>query len=219
MSKTMIAGAVTAAALAVGGGAFAATQLGSDADEQAILNDAASRLGVEPAELSDALEAAFAARIDAAVAAGELTQEQGAEMKQRLQENGLPLFGPRGGPHHGPGRGPGLEAAATYLGLTRDELHDALENGDTLAEVATKQGKSVDGLKQAMIADATEHLNAAVSDGRLTEEQKQQILEDLPERIDDIVNGTLPLRGPGHDHDGDGPPDGGDDGASTGTSA
>lgn len=204
MSKTVIAGAITAAALAIGGGAFAATQFGSDADEQAILNDAAERLGVEPAELSTALEEAFAGRIDAAVAAGELPQEVADRIKERLEEGGLPLFG---GPGHGPHglmhRGPGLEAAASYLGLTEAELREALHDGQTLAEVATDQGKSVDGLRQAMVAEVTEHLNAA--DGRLTEEQKQQILEELPERIDALIQGELPPRGlgpggPGWDH-------------------
>ena len=206
MSKTLIAGAVTAAALAVGGG-VAAAQLGSDADEQAVLNDAASRLGVEVSELEAALEEAFAARIDAAVAAGKLTQERADRMKERLEERGLPLFG-------GPGHGPHghvfvhsrLAAAASYLGLTQAELRQAMRGGQTLAELATAQGKTVDGLKEAMVADATEHLNAAVADGRLTEEQKQRILENLPERIDALVQGELPPppRGPGRDGDGPG---------------
>jgi polyhydroxyalkanoate synthesis regulator phasin len=198
MSKTMIAGAVAAAALAVGGGAFAATQFGSDADEQAILSDAAKRLGVEPAELSAALEEAFAARIDAAVAAGNLTQEQADRMKERLEEGGLPLFGGGHG-HHGPMfGGPGLDAAASYLGLTEAELREALRGGQTLAELADEQGKTVDGLKQAMIDAATADIERAVADGKLTEEQKQRILEDLSQRIDAIVQGELPPRGPGH---------------------
>lgn len=192
MSKTLIAGAVTAAALAIGGGAFAATQLGSDAEEQAILNDVASRLGVEPAELEAALEEAFAARIEEAVEAGRLTQEQADRMKERLEEGGLPFFGGGPGPHghmhvHG-----GLEAAASYLGLSEAELREALRDGQTLAEVAAEEGTTVDGLKQAMIDDATEHLNEAVADGRLTEEQKARILEELPERIDALIQGELP---------------------------
>lgn len=196
MSKTLIAGAVTAAALAVGGGAVAATQFGSDADEQAILSDAAARLGVEPGELSAALEEALAARIDAAVATGELTQEQADAMTERLEEGGLPLFGGDHGLRGGMHFAGGLEAAASYLGVTEAELREALRGGDTLADVATSAGKTVDGLKQAMIDAATADLEQAVTDGKLTEEQKQRILEELPERIDDIVNGTLPARGP-----------------------
>jgi polyhydroxyalkanoate synthesis regulator phasin len=212
MSKTMIAGAVTAAALAIGGGAVAATQFGSDADEQAILNDAAGRLGVEPEELSAALEDAIAARIDAAVAAGELTQEQADRIKERLEQGGLPLFGPGFG-HHGPmgmHLRHGLDEAATYLGLSEEELRESLRSGETLAEIATGQGKTAEGLTQAMVDAATADLEQAVADGRLTEEQKQEILEDLPERIAAIVQGELPPRGPGRGWSGEdgGPPEG-----------
>jgi hypothetical protein len=202
LRKQMIAGAVVVAALAGGGGAIAASQLGSDADEQAIIDDAAKRLGVEPSELSEALEQAYSARIDAAVAAGKLTQEQADALKERIQAGDVPLVG---GPlfgHHGPGfgghhglRAGGLDAAASYLGLTGEELHDQLESGKTLAEVATAEGKSVDGLKQAMLDAAKQELDAAVGEGKLTEEQADQLLANLEERIDDLVNGTLP--GPG----------------------
>src|SRR5712691_8765579 len=53
----------------------------------------------------------------------------------------------------GPGLGPRagfLDAVATYLGVTKAELRTARENGTSLAQVATQQGKSVDGLKQAI---------------------------------------------------------------------
>jgi polyhydroxyalkanoate synthesis regulator phasin len=212
MSKTMIAGAVTAAALAIGGGAVAATQFGSDDDEQAILNDAAVRLGVEPEELSAALEDAIAARIDAAVAAGELTQEQADRIKERLEQGGLPLFGPGFGPDGPMGMHVrhGLDAAATYLGLSEEELRESLRSGETLAEIATELDKTVEGLTQAMVDAATADLEQAVADGRLTEEQKQEILEDLPERIAAIVQGELPPRGPGRGWPGEdgGPPEG-----------
>jgi hypothetical protein len=201
----LIVGIVAVAALAGGGAAVAASQFGSEADEQAILNDAAKQLGVEPQELSDALEKAFEARIDEAVEAGRLTEEQGQRMKERLQEEGLPMFGHGHG--HGPHHGPGLDAAAAYLGLSEAELRAELEGGKTLAEIAADQGKSVEGLKDAMLADAEDHLEAAVAAGRITEAQKQEILSRLTERIDDVVNGTFP--GPGHHH-GEGVPGDGD---------
>jgi len=192
-SKTLIAGAVAAAALAVGGGVAAATQSGSGTGERSILEGAAARLGVEPAELSAALEEAFAARIDADVAAGRLAQERADRMKERLEEGVPPLLRDGPGPHGRMLRG-GLEAAAAYLGLTRAELREALRGGQTLAELATEEGKTVEGLKDAIVADATEHLNDAVAGGRLTEEQKQRILEELPQRVDALVQGELPRR-------------------------
>jgi hypothetical protein len=207
----IIAGAVAAAALVGGGSAIAASQIGSEADQQAILNDAAEQLGVEPSELSDALEDAYKARVDAAVAAGELTQEEGDALKERIDSGELPLLGfHRGGPHghHGPLHG-NFDAAAAYLGLTEAELREQLEDGQTLAEIAEAEGKSVDGLEQALIDAAGEDIAAAVEAGRLTQEQADEILAELPERIDDVVNGTFPPGGPGHHHgpgDDNGPP-------------
>ncbi|HJU48889.1 MAG TPA: hypothetical protein VJ689_12180, partial [Gaiellaceae bacterium] len=189
----LIAGAAAVAALAGGGAAIAANQ-GSFQDEQnAVLAAAAQQLGVEPAELSAALTDALSARIDAAVAAGTLTEEDGARMKERLADGDVPLVGlPGMGPHvHGIGPLGGLEAAAGYLGLTRAQLREALADGDTLADVAKENGKSVDGLEAAMLAAAKDDLAAAVARGRVTEAQQTEILADLPDRIADLVAGTF----------------------------
>lgn len=203
--KKVIVGAVAAAALAAGGAAIAGSQSGSSADEQAILNDAAQRLGIEPAELRDALEHGYAEQVDAAVAAGELTEEEGQALKERIEAGEIPLVG---GPlHHDRGHGfrlfGGPAAAASFLGLTEAELRAELESGKTLAEIATENGKSADGLEQALLDAAKADIAAAVAAGRLTEAEQQAILADLPQRIEDLVNGELPAphgRGFGEKH-------------------
>ncbi len=50
------------------------------------------------------------------------------------------------------------EAASTYLGLSAEELRGQLANGQSLAQVADANGKSVDDLTQA-IADAVAKAN------------------------------------------------------------
>ena len=99
--KKLAAGAVAVAALAGGGAALAAGGLGSEEEQQAVIDDAAKRLGVEPEALENALEGALGARLDEAVKEGRLTEEQAAELKERLKDGTLPLFGGRG--HHGHG--------------------------------------------------------------------------------------------------------------------
>jgi hypothetical protein len=189
----LIAGAVAALAAAGGGAAVAATQWPSPQQEsEAVVNDAAAQLGVEPGKLKSALTKAFEDRIDAAVAAGRLTQAQANEMKSRLEAGELPLFG-----GHGLGRAapfghdapfPRLDVAAPYLGLTQRELEQRLNKGQTLADVAKAQGKSVDGLVAALHDAAKKRLDDAVSAGRLTKAREQSILGGLDARLRDFVN-------------------------------
>ena len=148
MKRRLAAGAGAALAVAGGGAAIAATQLSPKAESEAVVNDAAKQLGVDPAKLSDALKQALANRVDAAVAAGTMTKEQGDELKARIASGDFPLFGGRGpGFGHGPGGphggfGAHLSAAATYLGVTEAALRTSLEGGKTLADIAKEKGKS-----------------------------------------------------------------------------
>ncbi len=109
--------------------------------------------------------------------------------------------GPRGG---GPGFAHlgGLEAAADYLGLTRDELRAELEDGSSLADVAAAQGKSAAGLVDAIVAAETKELAAAVTAGRLTDTQRDDILATIEERVTEMVNRS----GGRHEHIGPGFP-------------
>lgn len=203
----LVAGVAAASAVVVGG-AFAATEAFSPAEESAaVLEDAASELGVEPSELAAAIEKALANRVDAAVEAGRITEAEAAELKERIEAGEVPLFGvPHGRRlHHGPFGS--LDAAASQLGVTKAELRTALRDGRTLADVAEAEGKSVDGLVDALVEDATQKLDEAVDDGRLTEAQQQELLGSLEERMTDLVNGELPVR---HPHDLRTPRTGGD---------
>jgi polyhydroxyalkanoate synthesis regulator phasin len=182
-------------------GAVAASRALSPSEEsKAVIEDAAGQLGVEPDALSDALEKALKNRIDAAVDAGRLTQEQADELKERIDSgNGVPLFGGLGpGGHRGGhfGHFGDLQAAAAYLGLTEAELREELTD-KTLAEIAKEKGKSVDGLVQALVTAAEKKIDEAVADGRLTQEQATELKADLDERMESLVNGALSRHGPG----------------------
>jgi hypothetical protein len=205
--------------IALGATGFAVAQSGNsrDSERKAFLNDAAQRLDVTPEKLSKALQDAAIARIDAAVKAGRLTEEQANEMKAHVREGkGLPFLGGpggRGGPggpghHHRGGPPPGIAAAAKYLGLSEAKLHEQIEGGKSLADVAKAQNKSVDGLKDAMEKAIRADIEKAVTDKKLTRKQADQILEDLDSRIADQVERTGGQHGRGHGGPG-GPPPGG----------
>src|SRR2546430_7647487 len=120
LKPKLIAGTDAGLAVAGGGAAYAETQLGSPQQEnQAVLNDAARQLGVEPSALSAALKKALENRVDDAVAAGRLTKAPGNELKQRVESGaGPPFGGPRRGFGHPAGAFGGVGAAAGHLGLT-----------------------------------------------------------------------------------------------------
>ena len=200
----LVAAAVIAVALGAAGAVAASRALTADEERRAILDDAAGRLGVEPSELEDALREALKARVDTAVDEGRLTEEQGAKLKQRIDSGEMPFLWGLGKPgpggfgfgHFGHfGHFAALDAAADYLGLDESGLRDRLEDGDTLAEVAKAEGKPADGLVRALVADAGKRLDDAVSAGRLTRAQADELAEDLDDRMTDLVNGEL--RNPG----------------------
>jgi hypothetical protein len=216
VKRKLAVGAAGLAVLAGGGGAYAAGNTSSPsgtaakpadhaAEQKAFLDDLAKRLNVTRDQLDAAIKGAAEARIDAAVAAGKLTKEQGEEAKKRLADGIGPILGFGGGPrgggpgfgHGGPGHvfgGFGLDAAASYLGLSEDALRTQLQSGKSLADVAKAQNKDVAGLKAAMKASITKRLDQAVTDKELTAEQRTKILADVDSRLDDIINGTPPKR-------------------------
>jgi hypothetical protein len=192
-----IAAIVAAAGLAVGAGAaVAATQATSPQQRsEAIVADAAQQLGVSSAKLTAALKQALENQVDAALAAGQITQAQADQMTSAIESGQMPLVG-----LHGPG-GPGggrhghvvdLSTAASYLGVTAAELQTSLAGGKSLADVAKAEGKSVDGLVAALVASAKQHLDDEVTAGRLTDAQRTAMLTELEQRIADLVNGVAP---------------------------
>jgi hypothetical protein len=190
---------VAALSVLVAGAAVAATRaLTPEQESQAVIDDAAKQLGVQPDELSDALEQALNNRVDEAVEDGRLTREQGQRMKERIDAGDAPLFGlAPGGPErrhhfdHGPVPAK-FDAAARYLGMTQEELRRALEDGKTLAQVARDRNKSVDGLVDALVAPAKQKLARAVEEGQLTEAEKTEMLSRLREHLTEVVNGRPP---------------------------
>jgi hypothetical protein len=202
-TQKIAVGMVAVLAIAGAGGAVAATKLGTPEEERkAVVNDVAGQLGVTPERLTAAVKTALKNQVDRAVAAGHLTEAQGNELKERIDQNDLPLLlGPAPGfrgpgfgfRHHGPGPfHHGLETAAKYLGMTEAALRAQLEDGKTLAQVARSKGKSVSGLVNAIVAEKQARIQEDVKDGRLTQAQADDFVAGLKERVTDLINGRFP---------------------------
>jgi len=96
-----------------------------------------------------------------------------------------PAEGRRG--HRGHGNS---EVVAEALGVTTDELHEARQAGQTLADIAAAQGVSVDVVIQAITTDAETRIAEKVAAGELTQEEADERLAGLDERIAEKVNAT-----------------------------
>ena len=212
--------AASALSLVVGAGGAIAASKSSPAHGDGLLARVAGHLGISTQKLEDATKAAAIDQVDADLKAGRITKAQADVLKAQIEKGDVPLLfgGPhRFGPHrfgdfgHMPFGAHGhLSAAADYLGLTAPQLFQKLGNGQSLADVAKAQHKSVDGLKKAIVDGAKNDLDQAVKSGFLTEAQAKDALDELQSRIDDIVNGTFPGPGPRERfHWRQGPPDNG----------
>jgi polyhydroxyalkanoate synthesis regulator phasin len=201
--RTRKALAVGIAALAVvgGGGAAIAASGDSSSPGQSFLDAVAKHLGISSQKLEDATKAAAIDQVDSALKDGKITQAEADELKARIESGNLPpffgpglLFGHRFG-HEGRGLHAGppflfgekLSAAADYLRLTEAELRTKLNSGQTLAQIAKGQGKSVDGLKQAILADAKKKLDQLVENGELTQAEANAMYERFQSHVDDLV--------------------------------
>lgn len=106
-----------------------------------------------------------------------------------------------GRPGHG-GRGPGLggppplDVAADTLGITEDELRTELRAGESITSVAQAQGVDVQTVIDALISDATEHIQERVDAGDLAAEEAAEGTAELAVRIAEFVaREGLPARG------------------------
>jgi len=176
MRRKLVLALAAAVAAAGAGVAVGATQFSPENESDAVIEDAARQLGIEPERLADALQQALENRLDEAVEDGRLTEEQAERLKERLQADDFPLFRGPGlapprlhFPRHGPRLFAALGAAADYLDIPEGELRERLREGETLAEIARDEGKSVDGLVDALVEEKTKRLDEAVEDGRLTD--------------------------------------------------
>jgi hypothetical protein len=180
----------------------AATYLGLDRQQlfsqlaagKSLAQIAAAASGKSVAGLKAAITAEVKRDVDADVAAGRVTAAERdaflADLDARVDDfvnrTGFAEHGPGFGHGHHGGAFAGAEVAK-YLGLTQAQLVEQLRAGKSLAEIAAAQGKSVAGLKDAIVAAAKTHLDQAVADGHLTAAQEKQMLDELKAKLDDIV--------------------------------
>jgi len=132
------------------------------------------------------------------VLAGAQEDDQDQQAPDQGQEQGEE--GPCRGGHH---RGELLEAAAAAIGIEEDALRDALENDQTIAQVAQANDVDPQTVVDALVADVSARIDQRVADGDLTQEEADEKKAELPEHMTAVVNGEKPEGGPRHRGEGD----------------
>lgn len=119
---------------------------------------------------------------------GQLGGRQGGRMGQP--------GGPRGG-QMGMGQRGGrgdhqiylMQAVMDATGLNLVEVSTQVRDGATLGEIVTSNGGTIEAVVADAVAGATEAINQAVTDGRLTQEQADTAIAQLETVYTNILNG------------------------------
>lgn len=201
-----IAGALILSALVGGtliGSAFAQDE-GTNTDAtaycDAFMDALAAELGSTPDEVVAAGKAAANAAIDAAVAAGDLTEERAAAIRERIDAydgsgcafGGAFSGGFRLGFGHGLGHGEVrgflggdvFEAAAGALGIESADLIGRVEEAGSLEALAGELGVAYDEVKASILTAVQADLDAAVAEG-LDQERADKVIERITTWLDE----------------------------------
>lgn len=148
---------VAGAALAAGNGSGRPAAVLHDLFVQKL----AALLGVDQDKLVSAMQEARQQALEEAVQKGIITSQQAEKMKAGRM-----------------GAAWGQELASV-LGMTPQELREALAAGKTLADLAAEKGLSTDQLKEQLVAKVKEKLDQAVAEGKMTRERADAVLQHL----------------------------------------
>lgn len=153
-------------------------------------------LGISVDEYDDAVAQAQDQVVDEALAEGWLTEEQAELLQWRMDrapsvrmpglDRGMRDFGRsliRGGDNL-------LSIAADELGMSLTDLLTALEDGQSIAEVAEDKGIDTQVIVDAYLGQIQENLDEAVAEGHMTQTQADYRLQQAEERVTDLLDKT-----------------------------
>jgi uncharacterized protein YidB (DUF937 family) len=162
---------------------------------QDFVSKLAAKLGISQDQLQSAMTSTEKDIVSEQLAQGKITQGQADNMNQQITNNNgltpfMGMFGGHGLGHMG-GLGADLNSLSTFFGITTNELQSALESGKTLAQITTDHGKTTDELKTYVTSQTKTKLDQAVKDGKITQQQENDELTQLSQRIDSMINGQF----------------------------
>jgi hypothetical protein len=153
-----------------------------------VIEKAAQILGVEPSNLESALKQARLEELDQKVASGEIDSDRADKIRERIEAGELGVMGA----HHRMGvRDRAVEFLAEYIGATEAATREQLRDGKTPEQLIKSAGKSAEEFKTKLLAEVKQKLQAAVTDGQITQEVADARYALAPEHIDNFLKGKV----------------------------
>ncbi|WP_154891996.1 LysM peptidoglycan-binding domain-containing protein [Paenibacillus polysaccharolyticus] len=88
----------------------------------------------------------------------------------------------------GPWFGPHAEEVLSVLGITKDELKEAIKADKSLAEIAASKKVETQTLIDKLVATEKKELQLQLTDSKITQTQYNERLAALTERVSELVN-------------------------------
>jgi polyhydroxyalkanoate synthesis regulator phasin len=178
-----LAAAGMAAAIGIGGLTVAAVNPLAGAGAQGDPAPAAAPAADPKADRTGPLQRA----LDALVADGTLTEAQAAKVKAKVTAEAKEGRAERKAKRT-ERRADTLAVVAEALGSTPDEVKAGLKDGTSIAAQAEAKGVDRKVVDDALTKAITERIDAAVADGKLTEEQATKAKGRIDEAVDRILD-------------------------------
>ena len=155
---------------------------------EGFLDGLAAELGITRDQLDEAIRNTSLDMVDAAVADGRITEEEAARVRDAIENGKSPFFsGPRFH-HRGFFLGATLEDIAGFLGVDRQVIVDGLQNDQSLAQIAEANGSSREELRAYLLSQLEERVNNAVANDKIDQDRANEILQNAPDRIDQLID-------------------------------
>jgi 3-hydroxyacyl-CoA dehydrogenase len=151
---------------------------------QTFLGNLASTLNISQSTLTGDIQTAETQTVNQAVSNGQLTQTQATQILSRISKGNFQILGFGGGNRKGGNRNGGgtfmvMKPLATALNMTPQALMSDLRSGQTISALASTQGTTVAALQSAILSSVQTQLAQAVTNGKLTQTQENQILQNI----------------------------------------
>ena len=91
-----------------------------------------------------------------------------------------------------------VEATAEATGLSTEDVSAALQGGQSFADIASGAGVSLQAIVDVAVAQRTEALAEAVTEGRFTQEQADSMLASMAEHLLEKLNAEWTAGGAGN---------------------